>query len=215
MTINLFPQDIQQYAERYTTPETPVLAALNRETHLKVDKAVMLSGHLQGAFLQMMSCALQPRNILEIGTYTGYSAICLAAGLQADGKLYTIDIDEELYDIADKYFTAAGLRDRIVQLTGKALAIIPQLDTTFDLVFIDADKVNYAQYFDLIIDKVRPGGLILADNVLYEGDVLLPADKQSKNAAAMHLFNQKIAQDNRIEHLLLPLRDGIMVMRKK
>ena len=214
MTKVLFPRHLEQYAAQYTSPESPVLSALNRETHMKVHGSVMLSGHVQGAFLQMMSCALRPMHILELGTYTGYSAICLAAGLQPGGKLHTIDVDEELYDIANRHFAAAGLADRIVQHTGDARKVLPLLTDPFDLVFIDADKQSYCDYYDMVIDQVRPGGFILADNVLYEGEVTLPAEQQSKNARAMQRFNDKIKADSRVQHMLLPLRDGIMMVRK-
>lgn len=215
MTKVLFPPDIYDYAESCTTAETPALARLNRQTNMKVDKAVMLSGHLQGAFLQMMSHALQPMCILELGTFTGYSAICLAYGLKQGGVLHTIDHNEELYDIATEHIKAAGLSERIVQHTGDAGTIIPTLPGPYDLVFIDADKPAYGRYYDMVIDHVRPGGMILADNVLYEGDVLLPVELQSKNARAMHAFNAKIKEDPRVEQMLLPLRDGILMIRKK
>ena len=215
MTKVLFSAQIDKYTEAFTTPESPALAALNRETNMKVDKAVMLSGHIQGALLQMISHAVRPVKILEIGTFTGYSAICLAQGLQPGGVVHTIDIDEETEEITSRYFEKAGLKDSIIQHTGRATDIIPGIGGPFDIVFIDADKTGYGQYFDLVIDKMRPGGFILADNVLYEGEVLLPDDEQSKNARAIHSFNQKIKADDRVEQLLLPVRDGIMMIRKK
>lgn len=207
--------NINNYVEAYTTPENPVLARLNRETNLKVALPVMLSGHLQGAVLQLLSKMLNPKRILEIGTYTGYSAICLAQGLAEDGHLHTIDINEELQDMCFRYICDAGLEGKITQHIGQAEKIIPELDETFDLVFIDADKVNYGLYYDQVFDKVRTGGFIMADNVLYEGEVVLPTSEQSKNAKAMHAFNEKMRNDTRIEHVLLPVRDGIMVARKK
>lgn len=215
MTRILTEPGLNDYAERYTTPEPNYLAALNRETNMKVEKAVMLSGHLQGAFLSMFSKAIKPRRILEIGTYTGYSALCLAKGLTDDGQLYTIDVNEELQEIAERHFTASGMADKIRYLIGNAHEIVPTLAGSFDLVFIDADKPGYAAYFDAVIDKVVPGGFILADNVLFEGDVLLPEQQMSKNARAMHQFNEKVRMDARVEHMLLPLRDGIMMIRKK
>ena len=214
MTTQLLSASLSQYAERMTTPETAALAALNRETYVKVELPVMLSGHLQGAVLSMVSHMIQPRRVLEVGTYTGYSAICLAQGLTTDGHLHTIDVNEELSDMCHKYWTEAGLAHKITQHIGKAAGIIPAMDEVFDLVFIDADKVNYGLYYDLIIDKVRPGGFILADNVLYDGEVVWPIEEQSKNAKAMHAFNKKISQDNRVTQVLLPIRDGILVMRK-
>ena len=208
------PKKLNEYIDLNTTPESPVLAALNRETNVKRGDAVMLSGHLQGAFLQMISNMVRPERILEIGTYTGYSAICLAQGLTATGRLHTIEIDEELHDMAATYFAKAGLKDKIVQHTGIATDIIGGLNELFDLVFIDADKANYENYYDLVFDKVRPGGYIMADNVLYDGEVIWAEDKQSKNARAITSFNKKISSDSRIEHVLVPLRDGIMLMRK-
>jgi caffeoyl-CoA O-methyltransferase len=214
MTISFLPKPIEAYAEQYTSPEHVQLAALNRETHLKRGDAVMLSGHLQGAVLQMVSHMIKPNRILEIGTYTGYSAICLARGLQAGGRLHTIEIDEELQDMAAGYFSEAGLREEIIQHIGTASSIIPTIEETFDLVFIDADKLNYERYFDLVIDKVAIGGFILADNVLYDGEVALPVEQQSKNARAIVSFNKKVKADKRVEQLLLPVRDGLMIMRK-
>jgi caffeoyl-CoA O-methyltransferase len=210
----LIPKALNDYAEQYTTAESGPLKELNRETFVKVQHPVMLSGHLQGTFLQMISHMLKPKYILEIGTYTGYSAICLAQGLTDGGYLDTIDVNEELEDICFRYFRAAGLQGKIIQHIGDARKIIPALDKEYDLVFIDADKVNYNHYYDLVFDKVPVGGFILADNVLYEGDVLLPNEEQGKQARAMHAFNIKVQADKRVEHLLLPLRDGIMIMRK-
>lgn len=207
--------NINNYAETYTTPEDPVLSRLNRETNLKVELPIMLSGHLQGAVLQALSFMMRPRRILEIGTYTGYSAICLAKGLADDGHLHTIDINEELKDMCFRYICDAGLEGRISQHIGRAEKIIPTLNDTFDLVFIDADKVSYSLYYDQVFDKVRKGGFILADNVLYDGEVVLPEAEQSKNAKAIHAFNEKLRNDSRIEHVLLPIRDGIMIARKK
>lgn len=215
MTRVLIDRSIDKYATTYTSAESPALAALNRETNMKVDKAVMLSGHVQGAFLQMVSHMIRPMCVLELGTFTGYSAICLAQGLQDGGIVHTIDINEELYDIAHKHIVMAGLEHQIVQHIGKAADVIPTLNATYDLVFIDADKPGYAQYYDMVIDHMRPGGFILADNVLFEGEVTLPEEQQNKNALAMHKFNQKIKADERVEHVLLPLRDGIMLMRKR
>lgn len=214
MTQLLIDKALDQYAAKYTTPETPVLAALNRETNQKVMMPVMLSGHIQGALLQMISNMVKPNCVLEIGTYTGYSAICLAQGLADDGILHTIDINEELEEFVFRYLCDAGLQYKVKQHIGNAVTIIPTIDEQFDLVFIDADKQNYAVYYDLVFDKVPVGGYILADNVLYEGQVTLPAEEQSKNAKAIHAFNEKIRQDNRVEHVLLPVRDGIMMIRK-
>lgn len=214
MTRMLFPVEIIGYAEKYTSPEMPALAALNRETNIKRSDAVMLSGHLQGEILQMLSHMIKPRRILEVGTYTGYSAICLAQGLTEDGVLHTIDVDEELYDIAHKYIGQAGLSGKIVQHIGKALDIIPTLPDMFDLVFIDADKANYSNYYNLVFSRVPVGGYIIADNVLYDGEVVLPVSQHGKNARAIHSFNEMLLTDKRIERLLLPVRDGLMITRK-
>ena len=172
--MEVIPPDIQAFAEKYTTPETDLLYRLHRETYLKVEQPHMLSGHLQGRFLTMISQMIRPRRILEIGTYTGYSAICLAQGLTDDGHLHTIDVNEELETLSAKYIAAAGLKDKITQHTGKASEIIPGLQEVFDLVFIDADKAGYEGYYDQVWERLRPGGFILADNVLYHGEVVLP-----------------------------------------
>jgi predicted O-methyltransferase YrrM len=213
--MEIIPAAVQAYATTFTSPESETLYQLNRFTNLKVDQAHMLSGHVQGKMLTMISSMIVPDRILEIGTFTGYSAICLAAGLSSSGILYTIDINEELKDGCLQHFAAAGLKDKITLLTGKAVEIIPGLQETFDLVFIDADKINYAVYFDLVINKVRPGGYILADNVLFHGEVLIPEKERSANAKAIHAFNQKIAADERVEQVLLTIRDGLLLIRKK
>lgn len=213
--MEVIPPEIQAFAEKYTTPETELLYRLHRETYLKVDQPHMLSGHVQGRFLSMVSQMLRPARILEIGTYTGYSAICLAQGLADNGLLHTIDVNEELEEISARYIQEAGLRQKIVQHTGKAAQIIPQLDEVFDLVFIDADKASYGAYYDLVWEKLRPGGFILADNVLYHGEVVLPEAAQSNNAKAMVRFVEKAVADGRAETLLLSLRDGVMLIRKK
>lgn len=214
MTIQLLSARLNSYAERMTTPESPVLAKLNRETNMKVEMPIMLSGHLQGSLLAMMSKMIRPRRILEVGTYTGYSAICLAQGLTDDGHLHTIDINEELADMCSRYWEEAGLTGKITQHIGRGDVIIPALNETFDLVFIDADKVGYSRYYDMIFDKVPVGGYIMADNVLFDGEVVLPVEEQSKNAKAIHLFNEKIKADTRVEKVLMPVRDGILIIRK-
>ena len=215
MSKQIIDHDIEKYAVDFTTKESPCLARLNRETYAKVLQPVMLSGHLQGAFLQMVSQMVKPVLALEIGTFTGYSAICLAQGLTKDGILHTIDIEEELEEMCKTYFKEAGLEEKIVFHLGDALAIIPEIPGQFDLVFIDADKPNYEAYFDLVIDRVKPGGIILADNVLYEGDVLLPLEKQNRNTRSITRFNEKVSADPRVEHVLLPIRDGLMMIRRK
>jgi len=212
--MDVIPVAVEAYAERYSSPEGHVLNRLNRETYLKVEQPHMLSGHLQGQYLTMVSQMLQPRRILEIGTYTGYSAICLAQGLRADGLLYTIDINEEREEMCKRYFKEAGLEQKIQLRIGKAADIIPQLKETFDLVFIDADKQGYDQYYDLVWDQLRPGGFILADNVLYHGEVLQEEQQQSANAKAMVRFCEKVKADNRATQLLLSIRDGLLMIRK-
>jgi predicted O-methyltransferase YrrM len=214
MTKVLLPLAIQNYAEQFTSREVDYLKELNEETHRDVSRPVMLSGHLQGALLQLLSCMIRPKRILEIGTYTGYSAICLAKGLTEDGKLHTIELDEQLKDIATRYFAIAGLQEKVVQHFGKASDIIPKMNESFDLVFIDADKKNYGVYYDLVFDKIPVGGYVLADNVLFNGEVILPENEQNKFAKAIHVFNEKLMNDNRIEQVLLPVRDGIMIARK-
>lgn len=205
---------INNYADLYTTAEDGVLYSLNMETHADVHGAQMLSGHLQGKLLEMISKTVRPKQILELGTYTGYSAICLAKGLQPDGVLHTVDIDSSLQDMRNRYWRQAGLQHCIRQYIGEAKDIINTIPGEFDLVFIDADKKNYGLYYDLIIDRMPDGGIILADNVLFHAEVIMPEEMQSSSAKAMHAFNQKIASDERVEQVLLPIRDGILWMRK-
>jgi predicted O-methyltransferase YrrM len=210
--MNITDPAMQKYAEAHTTSESNLLSRLNRDTHANVLLPRMLSGHLQGRLLAMISKMVQPKRVLEIGTYTGYSAICLSEGLTPDGKLITIDVNNELEHRVRQVFEEGGVADRIDFRIGNALSIIPQLDEVFDLVFIDADKVNYCRYFDLVIDKLRPGGIILADNVLWSGKVL--AERPDKDTRGILEFNTRIHDDLRVENVLLPLRDGIFVIRK-
>jgi caffeoyl-CoA O-methyltransferase len=210
--MEFLPEPLAIYAEAHTSPETDVLQQLNRETHAKILMPRMLSGHLQGQFLSMISHMVQPKAVLEIGTYTGYSAICLAAGLQVGGVLHTIDINEELEEMVTGFIAKAGLQDKIKNHVGNALEIIPGFTETFDLVFIDADKINYSNYFDLVIDKVRKGGFIMADNVLWSGKVI--EEKKDKDTQAIADYNRKLQNDPRVENVLLPIRDGIMIARK-
>ncbi|MBX2901986.1 MAG: O-methyltransferase [Chitinophagales bacterium] len=210
--MELLPDSINNYIENNASAEDEVLAKLTRETHLKVQMPQMLSGNIQGKFLETISRMLQPKRILEIGTFTGYSALCLAKGLSKDGVLHTIDINEELRSMVAKYIAMAHLESNIVLHSGNAANIISTLNETFDLVFIDADKQNYSLYFDLVIDKVRPGGFIVADNVLWSGKVAL--DKHDKDTAALHAYNQKVLHDKRVENFILPLRDGLNIARK-
>jgi len=209
--MEIISEKISAYAENHTTPESPALKDLNRETNAKVLMPRMLSGHLQGRLLSMFSHMIQPKRILEIGTYTGYSAICLSEGLAEGGMLHTIDINEELKPMATNYFRQAGCEQKIKLHTGDALKIIPTLNETWDIVFIDADKKNYTAYFDLVITKVRKGGFIIADNVLWSGKVLEDSNEMDSDTKAIHDFNKKIQADQRIENILLPVRDGLMI----
>lgn len=206
--------EIQQYAEAYTEPESSLLRQINRDTHAYVLKPRMLSGHMQGRILALFSNLILPKKILEIGTYTGYATICLAEGLQKDGILVTLDNNEELEKRVRNYFNSSAYARQIDYRIGNALDIIPELEGSFDLVFIDADKENYAQYFDLIIDKVNKNGLIIADNVLWSGKVIQAIKKNDKDTIAINTFNQKVHADERVQNVLFPVRDGLMVMRK-
>jgi len=213
--MNFLPPELEAYIETHSTEESDVLKKLNRETNSTIMMPRMLSGHLQGRTLAMLSNMIKPMYILEIGTYTGYSAICLAEGLQKDGKLYTIDINEELETMITTYFKEAKLDSKIELLIGNALKLIPNLDIIFDLVFIDADKENYSTYYDLVFQKLKIGGYIIADNVLWSGKVIAKQDKDDKDTRAIKDFNQKVQQDHRVENVLMPIRDGLMVIRKK
>ncbi len=213
--MDFLPEKIENYAADYTTPESSVLAELNRETHHKILMPRMLSGHIQGRVLATFSQMIRPKRILEIGTYTGYAAICLAEGLAENGLLHTIDINEELQDMAESYFAKAGFAQKIKMHVGNAVEIIPDLGETWDLVFIDADKENYSRYFDLVIDKVNPGGFIIADNVLWSGKVAEASEKQDEETRGLVAFSKKVHDDARVENVLFPVRDGLMVCRKK
>jgi caffeoyl-CoA O-methyltransferase len=203
---------INEYCEAHTTPASEVLYQLERTTHMKTLAPQMLSGHLQGQFLRFISSMMQPKAILEIGTFTGYSAICLAEGLSEGGVLHTIDPNPEIKHISEEFFQKAGVRDKIVAHLGKAETIIPEIDIMFDLVFIDAGKLEYGLFYDLVIDKVRKGGVILADNTLWSGKVLLP--EKDADTRAIDDFNKKIQKDERVENLLMSIRDGLMMIRK-
>lgn len=205
--------NIEAYALRHTASEGDVLKELNRETWAKVLQPRMLSGHMQGRILSLLSKMISPRKILEIGTYTGYSALCLAEGLAENGILHTIDVNEELETLVSKYISKSGMEDKITLHIGDALQIIPQLKETWDLVFIDADKENYLNYYNLVIDQVRPGGIIIADNVLWSGKVIENATDQE--TLALKEFSQNVSTDPRVESLLLPVRDGLQLLRKK
>jgi caffeoyl-CoA O-methyltransferase len=207
--------EIQNYAEKHTSDESEVLRNLREKTFGERDDKSMLSGFYQGRLLAMFSKMLQPRRVLEIGTYMGYSALCLAEGLSAGGKIITLDVDEETNAIAESFWAKSEFGDRIEARLGNALEIIPALDETFDLVFIDADKPNYANYFDLIFPKLRAGGIILADNVLWSGKVLDVETNSDENTVALRRFSEKIQADERVSNILFAVRDGLMVIRKE
>lgn len=212
--MDFLPADIESYVLAHTEAEPEILKKLNRETNAKVLMPRMLSGHLQGRVLSMFSRMIRPENILEIGTYTGYSAICLAEGLQEGGKIVTIDINEELEDMVRGYFAEAGIAGKADYRIGNALEVIPSLNQKFDLVFIDADKENYSRYYDLIFDKINAGGYLIADNILWSGKVLGDKDKMDKDTAAIVAFADKVQRDKRVQNILLPVRDGLMIARK-
>jgi predicted O-methyltransferase YrrM len=211
--MHFFPESLERYAEDHTTSESELLKKLNRETQARIYMPQMISGHLQGQLLRMISLLIRPKNILEIGTFTGYSAICMSDGLQPGGTLYTIDINEELREMAEQYFKQAGISEKVNYKIGDATNIIPELNATFDLVFIDADKINYSKYYKLVFDKVRSGGVILADNVLWSGKVIEEVSDDETNA--LIAFNDRIQQDSRVDNVLLTQRDGLMMIRKK
>ncbi len=204
---------LSAYCERLSTAQSALLYELERETHLKTLAPQMMSGHLQGRLLSLLSSLSQPNAILEIGTFTGYAAMCMAEGLAPGGTLHTIEVNEELAYIIRKYIKKAGWEDRIQLHLGDAAEIIPQLEGNFDMVFIDAGKMDYAFHYDLVIDRLRPGGLLLADNVLWSGKIV---DRlNDPDAQVIHAFNQKILDDPRVDNVVLPIRDGLTIARKK
>ena len=207
--------NIEQYILDHSDPEDPLLAELNRETHLKILRPRMLSGHLQGKILEMISKMIRPQKILEIGTYTGYSAICLSKGLQKDGVLHTIEINDEMEHFIRKYLQKAYLENKIKLHIGNALKIIPDIEETFDLVFIDGDKRQYSEYYHTLFDYVKPGGFILADNVLWSGKVIELESPDDEYTKGIFAFNELITKDNRVEKVIIPLRDGLTLIRKK
>ena len=210
-----FPDpQVNAYAERFTETEGQLLRTINRETWSEVLMPRMLSGHMQGRILSMIAQMLQPKRILEVGTYTGYSALCMAEGLTPDGRLHTIDVNDELEKRVRGYFAHSEYDSKIELHIGHALDIIPTLDEQWDLVFIDADKENYTAYYDAVIERMRPGGWIVADNVLWSGKVLDPEEGMDAETLALHAYNQKIMKDERVDSVLLPLRDGLMCCRK-
>ena len=210
------PDDAQRYADDHTSPESALLAGLNRETHVQVLHARMLSGHAQGRLLSMLSHMIRPRRVLELGTFTGYSALCLAEGLAPDGQLHTVEQNPELAGRIGRYVAAAGLEGRVRLHIGDARRVVPTLAETWDLVFIDADKINNDTYYELVLPRVRPGGFLLIDNVLWNGKVLpgYAAKRADKDTHAVRAFNAKVQADARVENVLLPLRDGLLLVRK-
>lgn len=213
--MDFIAKEIEEYALNHTKSESDLLKKINRETHAKIMMPRMLSGHLQGRFLSMISHMVKPDYILEIGTYTGYSALCLAEGLNENGKIITIDINEEIEKFVRNFFEQSDYKNKIDYRIGNALDIIPTIENQLDMVFIDADKENYSAYYDLVFEKVRNGGYIIADNVLWSGKVLMDDNKLDKDTKAIKAFNDKIQNDSRVENILLPVRDGLMICRKK
>ncbi len=207
--------NIKEYILNHTEKEDPVLTELTRETNLKVLKPRMLTGYYQGIFIQLISKMIQPKNILEIGTYTGYSAICWAKGLKKDGIIDTIEIKDELEPIINKYFIKSGIEKKVKVHFGNALKIIPEINKTFDIVFIDADKTNYLNYYNLVFNKVKKGAYIIVDNVLWNGKVLNNNDELDESTRGIKIFNDFVQSDERVENILLNIRDGLMILRKK
>tara|TARA_Y100001978_G_scaffold127340_1_gene113650 strand:+ start:347 stop:985 length:639 start_codon:yes stop_codon:yes gene_type:complete len=212
--MNFLDPQIEQYAEAHTSPESPLLEQIRRDTYLEVLQPRMLSGHLQGRALSMLSKMICPNSVLEIGTYTGYSALCLAEGLTDDGVLITIDKNIELIDRVNAYFSRSEFASKIKMIQGNALSILPKLEQKWDLIFIDADKENYQKYYDMTFPNLNSGGYIIADNVLWSGKVIDP-DENDADTLALKSFNKALIDDSRVEVLLLPLRDGLTVLRKK
>ena len=212
--INFIDDNILNYSISKSEKESKLLNDLYRETYLKVLNPRMISGHYQGRILSLISKIISPKKILEIGTYTGYSAICLCEGMDKDGILHTIDNNKELVEIQNKYFKKANLKDKIVQHSGDAKNIIPSIDEEFDIVFIDADKESYPEYYDLIINKVRSGGIIIADNILWSGKILEKVEKDDQATKSIIEFNNKIIEDDRVNNIILPIRDGLNIVRK-
>ncbi|MBS1646226.1 MAG: class I SAM-dependent methyltransferase [Bacteroidetes bacterium] len=213
--MHFISETLYTYCAAHSDAEEALLREVTRQTHLQTLKPRMLSGTLQGQFLSFISALVQPRYILEIGTFTGYSALCLAKGLASDGILITLDNNPETSMLAQSFFNQSSYQKKIQLIQGEALQLIPALPDNIDLLFLDADKKNYAAYYDLVFDKLKPGGLILADNVLWSGKVLDLSAHQDKDTLTMQAFNEKIANDMRVEKLMLPLRDGITLIRKK
>ena len=208
------PEKLDDYVVAHSQDEPELLQQLTRETYQKILQPIMLSGPYQGRVLSMISPLIKPKSVLELGTFTGYATLCLAEGLHPEGEIHTIDVNEELEDFQRKYFDKSGYGTQIHQHLGSAIDILPTLDKTFDLVFIDADKPNYVNYFHLIIDKLNPGGIILSDNVLWHGKVIEPVDAKDISTNVVLEFNTLLKEDPRIETVLLPIRDGLTISRK-
>ena len=214
--MDIISETIQQYCDSYTSAENEVLKQLNRETHANVLQPRMLSGHFQGRLLSMISKMVQPQMILEIGTYTGYSALCLAEGLSEGGKLITIDVNAEREDMVNDYIAKAGMTGRVQHIIGDALNIVKTLPHSYDLIFIDADKPNYMRYYEMAIEKLKTGGYILLDNILWSGKVVDEKELlKDKDTQLLHAVNVRVQEDDRVENILLPIRDGLMLVRKK
>ena len=211
---NFIDSKIFNYSLSKSSKEPKILNDLNRETHLKILNPRMLSGHYQGRILSLVSKIIKPKTVLEIGTYTGYSTICLSEGLDKNGSIHTIDHNEELLVIQNKYFKKAGISEKVKQYTGDATKIIKKLNLDFDLVFIDADKENYPLYFDSIIEKIKPGGVIIADNILWSGKILEKVEEEDYATKSIIEFNDKVNNDDRVETIILPIRDGLSLIRK-
>ena len=211
--MHFISQELEDYIEKNSQNEPELLAQLNKETYQKILLPRMLSGHFQGRVLSMLSKLIRPNTILEIGTYTGYASLCLCEGLQENGQLHTIDIKEELVDFQRKYFDKSPWGNQIFQHLGEAISIIPNLDMKFDLVFIDADKENYINYFEMIVPRMNKGGIVLSDNVLWSGKVLEPLQKNDLSTEILLQYNELLKNDPRVETVLLPIRDGLTVSR--
>jgi caffeoyl-CoA O-methyltransferase len=212
--MEFLPELLENYVGDHTKPEPEILKKLSRETHAQVMMPQMLSGHVQGRFLKMLSCMINPSQVLEIGTFTGYSSLCIAEGIKEGGMIHTIDINEELAPIVTRYIKEAGAEKKIKTYTGNAVDIIPTINAVFDMVFIDADKKNYVKYYELIFDKVRKGGFILADNVLWSGKVIEQSSKNDEETKGIVEYNNMVMADKRVENVMVPIRDGIMIARK-
>lgn len=210
-----FTLDLESYIENHTSPEDPILYKLNRETHLKSVQARMLSGHVQGKILKMICHMIQPQRVLELGTFTGYSAISMGLALPKGAKLHTIEIFDELEETIVSHIEKAGLTDIVIPHFGNAIDIVPSLNEIFDLVFIDADKRQYPEYYNIVFDHVKKGGYILADNILWDGKVVDPSQKDDPQTNGILKFNEMVQNDDRVENVILPIRDGMMIVRKK